>query len=202
MCIRDSTRINTELKSLKSNLKLVESEFDANAKSVEALSSKGEALNKLYEAQTRYVKELEDALQNAKDATGAYAKRKEELTKKIEENNKALEELRQTTADTADEQGKLEAEKMCIRDRVGGCVVVELPQDAPHGHLLYLPTMNRPRPAWPHQIVAAMAGALLTIEPDASIAIPGLGTGIGGLDPITAAKGMRAGIEIYRELRG
>ena len=85
---------------------------------------------------------------------------------------------------------------------VGGCVVVELPQDAPHGHLLYLPTMNRPRPAWPHQIVAAMAGALLTIEPDASIAIPGLGTGIGGLDPITAAKGMRAGIEIYRELRG
>lgn len=112
------TRINTELKSLKSNLKLVESEFDANAKSVEALSSKGEALNKLYEAQTRYVKELEDALQNAKDATDAYAKRKEELTKKIEENNKALEELRQTTADTADEQSKLEAENKALNDEL------------------------------------------------------------------------------------
>lgn len=86
------TRINGEIKTLQSSLKLTESEFQTNANSMAALTAKGEALNNLYEAQKSKVKELSAALQNAKSAEDQYAKQKAELTAKIDANNKALAE--------------------------------------------------------------------------------------------------------------
>ena len=104
------SRINGEIKSLQSALKLTESQYQNNANSMAALTAKGEALNNLYTAQATKVKELRSALENAKSAEAAYASRKEELTAKIEANNKALEELQQSTEDTSEEQARLAAE--------------------------------------------------------------------------------------------
>lgn len=87
------SRINGEIKTLQSTLKLTESEFQLNANSMEALTAKGDALNKLYTAQSDKVKELQKALDNARNSEKAYADRKQELTDKIEANNRALDEL-------------------------------------------------------------------------------------------------------------
>lgn len=104
------TRINSELKSLQSALKLTESEFKGQANSIDALKSKGEALNRLHEQQTKKVTELQKALENAQKAVTTYAQKKEQLTKRIADNEKALEELKQATGDTTEEQAKLTAE--------------------------------------------------------------------------------------------
>lgn len=104
------SRVNGEIKTLQSALKLTESEFQLNANSMEALTAKGDALNKLYSAQADKAKELQKALENARNSEKAYADKKQELTDKIEANNKALEELKNSTGDTADEQERLAAE--------------------------------------------------------------------------------------------
>ena len=60
------SRINSEIKTLQSALKLTESQYQTNANSMAALKAKGEALNNLYKAQENKVKELRAALENAK----------------------------------------------------------------------------------------------------------------------------------------
>ena len=50
------SRINGELKTLQSSLKLTESEFQLNANSMEALSAKGKVLDDLYKKQAEKVK--------------------------------------------------------------------------------------------------------------------------------------------------
>lgn len=104
------SRINTELKTLQSALKLTESQYQTNANSMEALRAKGKALNDLYTAQKTKVTELRSALDNAKSAEQEYANRKDAIQKKIDENNKALEKLKQTTGDTTKEEAKLTEE--------------------------------------------------------------------------------------------
>ena len=66
---------NTELRTLKSSLALVESEFKGNANSMEALTAKGNALEKMHEAQAKKVDTLKDALANAEKAQSAYSDR-------------------------------------------------------------------------------------------------------------------------------
>ena len=104
------TRINSEIKTLQSSLKLTESEFQLNANSMEALTAKSEALNKLYTAQVGKINELRAALENARNAETVYAAKKQELTEKINANNEALEDLKASTGDTAAEQERLTAE--------------------------------------------------------------------------------------------
>lgn len=104
------SRINTELKTLQSALKLTESQYQTNANSMQALQAKGQALNNLYQAQKNKVQELRNALDNAKSAEQKYAQQKADLQKKIEENNKALEKLKTTTGDTTKEEAKLTEE--------------------------------------------------------------------------------------------
>lgn len=104
------SRINTELKTLQSALKLTESQYQTNANSMQALEAKGQALNNLYASQKSKVQELRSALDNAKQAEDQYAQRKAEIQKKIEENNRALEKLKQTTGDTSKEEAKLTEE--------------------------------------------------------------------------------------------
>lgn len=114
-------RINGEIKTLQSSLKLTESEFQTNANSMAALTAKGEALNNLYEAQKSKVKELSAALQNAKNAEEQYAQQKASLAAKIETNNKALEELKNTTGDTSEEEAKLNAENKELTQQLEKC---------------------------------------------------------------------------------
>lgn len=63
---------NSELKTLKSSLALVQSEYKNNANSMEALTAKGEALSAMQTAQAKKVAELEKALENCQKAQTAY----------------------------------------------------------------------------------------------------------------------------------
>ena len=55
---------------------------------------------------TWFIKPLKEAYQNAQSAVGAYSDKKEELTQKITANEAALEKLKNTEGDTAEEQKK------------------------------------------------------------------------------------------------
>lgn len=104
------TRINAEIRNAQSALKLVESEYQNNAGSMAALSAKGEALSGVFAAQKEKVLEMERGLKNAQSAEEEYARKKAEITAKIEENRKALEELKASTENTSQEQKKLTSE--------------------------------------------------------------------------------------------
>lgn len=104
------SRINGEIKTLQSALKLTESEFQSNANSMEALTAKGDALSKLYSAQKDKVEELQKALDNARDSEKLYGDIKQELEEQIKANNEALEKLKESTGDTTAEQERLTEE--------------------------------------------------------------------------------------------
>lgn len=99
--------VNAELRNMQSALKMTESQYKTNANSIEALTAKDRALNNLLEVQKQKVTEVEAGLKNAQQAEEKYAAKKAELTQKIEENCKALEELKSQSGDTTDEQKKL-----------------------------------------------------------------------------------------------
>ncbi|HMM30665.1 MAG TPA: phage tail tape measure protein, partial [Clostridia bacterium] len=82
--------INSELKVLNSNLNLTVSEYNGNANSMAALTAKGEALNSLYEGQSKKVQELSAALQNAQSAVTAYQQKNDTIKATLEANVKAL----------------------------------------------------------------------------------------------------------------
>lgn len=103
-------RIGAEYKKLESALKLVESEYKNNANSMEALRAKSKALADIQSVQKSKIDELNKGYTNAQSAVSAYEKRKEELTKEIEKNKKALEELQHAEGDTTEEQKKLTEE--------------------------------------------------------------------------------------------
>lgn len=83
-------RINSELKTLESSVKLTKERFHDQANSMDALVAKGEALGAQQEAQARKVKVLEDALRNAQEAVDKYRRAKEQLTQELRENADAL----------------------------------------------------------------------------------------------------------------
>lgn len=114
-------RINTELKTLQSALKLTESQYQTNANSMQALKAKGEDLNNLYTAQKSKVEALKSALDNAKAAEATYSQQKAELKAKIEANNKALEDLKKTTGDTSAEEARLTKENEELNKQLQQC---------------------------------------------------------------------------------
>lgn len=102
--------VNAELKNMQSALKMTESQYASNASSTEALTAKQTALNNLLAVQKDKVLQVEAGLKNAQKAEEQYAEKKATLTKKIEENNRALERLKNSTEDTSEEQEKLTKE--------------------------------------------------------------------------------------------
>jgi TP901 family phage tail tape measure protein len=104
------TNINAELRKHESALKLTESQYKTNANSMEALQAKQKALSDLHTIQATKVKELETVYKNGQTAVNAYAQKKEELTRKIESNEAALEKLKNTEGDTTEEQKRLTEE--------------------------------------------------------------------------------------------
>ena len=81
---------NSELKALKSELALVESEYRNNANSMEALTAKSSALGAVYDKQLEKVADLETALLNARNAVSAYAEKQADLKSKLEASNQAV----------------------------------------------------------------------------------------------------------------
>ena len=97
---------NAELKTMKSALALVESEFRNNANSMEALTAKGSALETMYQKQLEKVTTLETALLNAKQAQEEYASRISAAQDNIERYEQTLEQLKNTAGDTSEEQAE------------------------------------------------------------------------------------------------
>ncbi|MDO5764181.1 MAG: phage tail tape measure protein [Elusimicrobiales bacterium] len=115
------SRINGEIKALKSALALTESQFQTNANSMRALEEKGKALASLYEAQKSKVDSLKAALENAKAAEERYRQEKEKLTEKLRANNDALERLKNTEGDTSQQEKELAAENKKLTDQLEAC---------------------------------------------------------------------------------
>lgn len=69
------SEINGTMKVLGSEMKLVESSFDKQDKSVQALTSRNEVLNKNIEAQKQKIETLRSALENASSSFGKNDKR-------------------------------------------------------------------------------------------------------------------------------
>ena len=101
---------DSELKTLKSSLALVESQYRGNANSVEALMVKGEALTDIQAKQAEKVQTLGEALQNAQEHQKKYSDAAAEAGQKVAECKDSLEKLKQSTGDTMEEQAALTAE--------------------------------------------------------------------------------------------
>ena len=102
--------INSGLGTLKSELKLVESEFAGQQNTVAALSAKGEVLAKMYAEQESKVSKLKEALENAQKAQKTYAERVGDAQGNIERCKAALAALDDATGDTSEEQARLTKE--------------------------------------------------------------------------------------------
>src|SRR5574344_2303126 len=99
--------INSEIKTLGSQLKLTESQFAGQANSMAALTAKGSALSNLYQAQQQKVNALAEALKNAQTAQQTYSTRIQEAQSKIAAAEQALSKLKNSTGDTTAAQKKL-----------------------------------------------------------------------------------------------
>lgn len=99
--------ISNELKNLQSALQLTESKYKGNENSLEALTAKSKDLNAILAKQKEKVSEAEEGLLNAKNAVKSHTDACTELEAKIKENNAALKELKNSSADTTEEENKL-----------------------------------------------------------------------------------------------
>lgn len=101
---------DSELKTLKSSLALVESQYRGNANSMEALMEKGKVLFDIQAKQAEKVQTLGEALQNAQEHQKKYSDAAAEAGQKVAECKDSLEKLKQSTGDTMEEQAALTAE--------------------------------------------------------------------------------------------
>lgn len=102
--------INNSLKTLKSELALVESQFRGNANSQDALKAKGDVLDKQLAVQEQKLNETKAALENAQKAQEKYAATVADYSAKIASAEQKLEALKTSTGDTTEEQKKLNEE--------------------------------------------------------------------------------------------
>lgn len=97
------TSVNKTLTSLKSELKLVEAQFDGNANSMEALQKKHEVLNKILEEQKKKVENTDKALKNSQKEYDRLGQTLEQALEKYDEENEKLEELKKIYGETSNE---------------------------------------------------------------------------------------------------
>ena len=102
--------INSDLGTLKSELKLVESQYAGQANSYAALSAKGDVLSRMYDQQKEKVKAAAEQLEKAKKAQSDYAEKVSSAQSEISRCEAALAALGDETGDTTEEQAKLTAE--------------------------------------------------------------------------------------------
>ncbi len=112
--------INQSFKVLGSEMQLVSSQFDKNDKSVQALTSRNEVLNKEIDAQKGKIETLRAALQNASESFGENDRRTQNwqiqlnkaqaelngMERELEQSTEATDNLGDELKDTADEAEK------------------------------------------------------------------------------------------------
>ena len=98
--------INRSFKVLGSEMKLVESQFDKNDRSVQALASRNEVLNKQIDAQKGKIETLRSALKNASESFGENDRRTQNWQAQLNNAEAALNgmerELKQNTKEMDD----------------------------------------------------------------------------------------------------
>lgn len=110
--------INSALGTLKSELKLVESQYAGQANSYAALSAKGDVLSRMYDQQKEKVKAAAEQLEKAKKAQSDYAEKVSSAQSEISRCEAALAALGDETGDTTEEQAKLTAELEKAKDEL------------------------------------------------------------------------------------
>ena len=100
--------INSTLKVLNSEMKLVTAEYKDNASSVDALKAKQTVLQKTYDEQAKKVKETEAALEKCRKATGDNSEESKKLETQLNYQKAALVKTEQELGKTTDEMEKAE----------------------------------------------------------------------------------------------
>ena len=100
--------INSRMKTLKSELALVRSEYAGQENSMAALEAQGKTLSAMYAAQQQKVETARAALQNAADMQRKYAQEVEDSQQKLADAQKALADLGEGASVSAEEQKKLQ----------------------------------------------------------------------------------------------
>ena len=100
--------INSTLKVLNSEMKLVTAEYRDNASSAEALKAKQTVLQKTYDEQAKKVKATEEALDKCRQATGENSEESKKLEAQLNYQKAALVKTEQELKKTADELEKAE----------------------------------------------------------------------------------------------
>ncbi len=118
------SEINQSFKVLGSEMKVVQSQFDKNDSSVEALTARNQVLNKEIEAQKQKIETLRSALANASESFGENDRRTQawqiqlnnataalnDMERELDRNNTALDEAEREMDDAADAADDLEEE--------------------------------------------------------------------------------------------
>lgn len=118
------TEINQSFKVLGSEMKVVQSQFDKNDNSVEALTARNQVLNKEIEAQKQKIETLRQALANASESFGENDRRTQQwqiqlnnataalndMERELDRNNAALDDTEREMGDVADSADDLEEE--------------------------------------------------------------------------------------------
>ena len=117
------TEINQSFKVLGSEMKVVQSQFDKNDNSVEALTAWNQVLNKEIDAQKQKIETLRQALANASESFGESDRRTQQwqiqlnnataalndMERELDRNNAALDDVEREmddVADSADDMGE------------------------------------------------------------------------------------------------
>lgn len=118
------SEINQSFKVLGSEMKVVQSHFDKNDSSVEALTARNQVLNKEIEAQKQKIETLRAALANASESFGENDRRTQswqiqlnnataalnDMERELDRNNTALDEAEREMDDAANSADDLEEE--------------------------------------------------------------------------------------------
>jgi chromosome segregation ATPase len=105
--------INSALGTLKSELKLVESQYAGQANSYAALSAKGDVLSRMYDQQKEKVKAAAEQLEKAKKAQSDYAEKVSSAQSEISRCEAALAAL----GDASDLRSKPNSRRSSKRQR-------------------------------------------------------------------------------------
>ena len=128
------SEINQSFKVLGSEMKLVSSQFDANDKSIQALSARNTVLNKEIDAQRQKIETLRAALQNASESFGENDRRTQNwqiqlnnaeaalngMERELSANERAMESLSQQETEAADATERLSQEISRQEDELAG----------------------------------------------------------------------------------
>lgn len=102
--------VNAELKNSQAALKMVDSAYKNNAGSIEHLTARSEALEKVFANNKAAVEKAENGLENARKAVENHKNTQAELERQIKDNTEALKKLQNSNEDTAEAESKLTAE--------------------------------------------------------------------------------------------